>query len=103
MVARPEGAPCRPREQPPAQASARLKKLLKNLGAGELGAGAGCHTRFEFSMLPADGGSVMPHTESPGKIVTLVVSMVRRGRVGSGLGGGTDVNRPKDVRLAFNG
>ena len=33
-------------------------------------------TRFEFSMLPAEGGYVTPHTDTPRKIITLVVSMV---------------------------
>ena len=31
-------------------------------------------TRFEFSALPADGGFVRPHTDSPKKRITLVVS-----------------------------
>src|SRR4029079_3577830 len=30
--------------------------------------------RFEISMLPADGGHIKPHTDSPGKLMTLVVS-----------------------------
>jgi hypothetical protein len=59
-------------------------------------------TRFEFSMLPADGGYIMPHTDSPSKIVTLIVSMARDGEWSPAFGGGTDVNRPRDVRLAFN-
>lgn len=59
-------------------------------------------TRFEFSMLPADGGYIMPHTDSPTKIVTLIVSMAGDGEWNPAFGGGTDVNRPKDVRLAFN-
>ena len=59
-------------------------------------------TRFEFSMLPADGGYIMPHTDSPSKIVTLIVSMARDGEWSPAFGGGTDVNRPKDMRLAFN-
>ena len=43
--------------------------------------GARLSARFEFSMLPADGGYVIPHTDAPGKLITLVVSMVG-GRVG---------------------
>ena len=31
--------------------------------------------RFEFSALPADGGNIVPHTDAPTKIVTMVVSM----------------------------
>jgi hypothetical protein len=59
-------------------------------------------TRFEFSMLPADGGYIVPHTDSPSKIVTLIVSMAAEDEWNSAFGGGTDVNRPKDRRLAFN-
>ncbi len=59
-------------------------------------------TRFEFSMLPADGGCVTPHTDTTSKIITLVVSMVRDGEWDPAFGGGTDVNRPKNHRDAYN-
>lgn len=59
-------------------------------------------SRFEFSMMPARGGSILPHTDGPSKIVTLVVSMLREGEWDPAWGGGTDVNRPKDVRHTFN-
>lgn len=59
-------------------------------------------SRFEFSMLPADGGNVLPHTDSPGKIITIVVSMARPGEWDPALGGGTDVNRAIDPKLQFN-
>ena len=58
--------------------------------------------RFEFSMLPAAGGYVIPHTDEPGKVVTVVVSMMREGEWDVSFGGGTDVNKPKDVRRNFN-
>lgn len=58
--------------------------------------------RFEFSMLPADGGSVTPHTDEPGKVVTLVISMLQDGEWDPAYGGGTDVNKPKDERRLFN-
>jgi hypothetical protein len=81
----------------------RLAKLARNLTRGRLDAGQPpLSARFEFSMLPAEGGHVIPHTDSPGKIVTLVVSMVGEGEWDPGFGGGTDVNRPKDVRLCYN-
>jgi hypothetical protein len=81
----------------------RLVKLARNAVRGHLDAGRPpLSARFEFSMLPAAGGSVIPHTDSPGKIVTLVVSMVDDGEWDPAFGGGTDVNRPKDVRLAYN-
>jgi hypothetical protein len=82
---------------------ARLQKLVTNLGKGKLDAGEpGLSARFEFSMLPADGGSVIPHTDAPGKLITLVVSMVKEGEWNPAFGGGTEVNRPKDTRLAYN-
>ena len=59
-------------------------------------------SRFEFSMLPADGGSVTPHTDAPSKIVTLIISMIGEGEWDPGFGGGTDLNRPKRESLAFN-
>ena len=58
--------------------------------------------RFEFSMVPADGGNILPHTDSPSKVVTLVVSMVDEGEWDPAYGGGTDVNMPKDIHKSFN-
>ena len=58
--------------------------------------------RFEFSMLPADGGSVTPHTDNPDKIITMVVSMVRPGEWDPAYGGGTEVNRHRRPELSFN-
>ncbi len=58
--------------------------------------------RFEFSMLPADGGFVVPHTDQPRKLITLVVSMVRPGEWDPAWGGGTDVNTTASDALAFN-
>ena len=59
-------------------------------------------TRFEFSMLPADGGFVIPHTDTPRKIITLIVSMIKEGEWEPSFGGGTDIDRPKDKRFAYN-
>ena len=59
-------------------------------------------TRFEFSMLPADGGHIKPHTDSPGKIITLVASMVRPDEWDPRWGGGTTVLRAKDTCNSFN-
>lgn len=56
--------------------------------------------RFEFSALPSVGGHVTPHTDSPGKLITLVISMEERWD--KALGGGTDVIRPLDPRRNFN-
>jgi hypothetical protein len=64
--------------------------------------GTGLSARFEFSMLPADGGYILPHTDGRAKIVTLVVSMAQEGEWEPTFGGGTDINRAKDIRHAFN-
>ena len=58
--------------------------------------------RFEFSMLPADGGVVHAHTDNPLKIITLIVSMVKAGEWPAEFGGGTDINRAKDPRKSYN-
>jgi len=59
-------------------------------------------SRFEFSMLPADGGQVLPHTDSPGKVVTLILPMLADGEWDACLGGNTDINTPRHDRLRFN-
>jgi len=58
--------------------------------------------RFEFSILPADGGQLHPHTDSPSKIITYVVSMVRPGEWNQKFGGSTDMLRPKRTELNYN-
>jgi len=65
-------------------------------GAPRLGA------RFEFSMLPAAGGCIKPHTDQPRKLVTLVVGMCAAGEWDPAYGGGTDVMRPKDITRNYN-
>jgi hypothetical protein len=58
--------------------------------------------RFEFSVLPADGGQLHPHTDSPSKIITWVISMIQPGEWNPAFGGGTDMMRPKKTELNFN-
>lgn len=59
-------------------------------------------TRFEFSVLKADGGEVAPHTDTPKKIITLVMTMIEDGEWKPEYGGGLDVNRATDPAYAFN-
>ncbi len=73
---------------------AAAQKRLRHRGA--------LRTRFEFSMLPADGGHILPHTDQPRKLITLVLSMVRPGEWNSAWGGGTVIERPKDMTKNFN-
>lgn len=81
----------------------RLDKGLRNALRGRLGGLPPRLTaRFEFQMMPADGGHILPHTDTPRKIITMVVSMLREGEWPPEYGGGTDVNRPRDIRQNFN-
>ncbi|POF28632.1 2OG-Fe(II) oxygenase [Roseibium marinum] len=60
------------------------------------------HARFEFSMMPADGGQIVPHTDAPNKLVTLVLSMMEPDEWNNDWGGGTSVCLPKDRTKIFN-
>ncbi len=82
----------------------RLTKRLKNrwLGKPSSGTDVPLRARFEFSALPVDGGFLVPHTDAPTKILTIIVAMLKEGEWDPDFGGGTDVNRPKDPHLNFN-
>ena len=71
-------------------------RLLGRKSSGRLRA------RFEFSMMSAQGGHILPHTDSPQKHITLVLSMVRPGEWDQAWGGGTDLMRPLDPSDNFN-
>lgn len=58
--------------------------------------------RFEFSMMGADGGHILPHTDAPNKLITLVFSMMRPGEWDDAWGGGTDVVLPRDRTRVYN-
>lgn len=75
---------------------------LRNLRGRPRSEQNGLSARFEFSMLPADGGFIKPHTDSPQKIVTLVIAMLNEGEWQDSLGGGTEVLRPRDLTRNFN-
>mgnify|MGYP005847189909 CR=1 FL=1 len=59
-------------------------------------------SRFEFSMMSGNGGSIRPHTDAPAKLITIVVSMVAPDEWKPEYGGGTSVVWPKDERRSFN-
>lgn len=100
-VLRSDGIDLGYRAQP--AGSRRLLKSLKHvLRPSQKLRARRVSARFEFSMLPADGGSVRPHTDLPSKIVTIIVSLVGEREWDPAIGGGTDVNRPVDPRQIFN-
>lgn len=82
-------------------ASQRVQRRIKNFRRGRGRRHERYSARFEFSMLPAAAGSVIPHTDNPEKVVTIVISMVGEGEWTAGDGGGTDVLRPYDEKLSF--
>jgi hypothetical protein len=53
-------------------------------------------------MLSAAGGSLLPHTDNPEKLITIVISMVGEGEWPAEYGGGTDVLEPLDEKLTFD-
>ncbi len=59
-------------------------------------------TRFEFSAIPADNGSLLPHTDSPKKIVSLVLTMTEKNEWPTSFGGATDILEPIDDKNNFN-
>lgn len=59
-------------------------------------------SRFEFSVLKADGGEVAPHTDTPKKIITFVITMTKEDNWPLEYGGGLDINRANDSAYAFN-
>jgi hypothetical protein len=88
------------RQRPPRERTGkRLRSLLRGRWWRD---DDGLSARFDFSMLPADGGLLKPHTDNAEKIVTMVIAMVRPGEWDPSLGGGLDVNRPRRAELVFN-
>lgn len=84
-------------------AGGRMGRALKSLTKGRLPSRPlKLRSRFEFSVLKADGGEVAPHTDTPKKIITLVLSMIREGEWQPEFGGGLDINRPTDPAYAYN-
>jgi hypothetical protein len=84
---------------PAERVTRRLGKILRGRLCDRI---SSLKARFEFSMLPVDGGHVLPHTDSPGKIITLIVSILEEGEWDPSYGGGTDLNHPKSTRFMFN-
>jgi hypothetical protein len=81
----------------------RLARAIADVRQGRLPQiGPRLTSRFEFSVLRADGGEVTPHTDAPRKIITIVLAMIREGEWDPAWGGALDMNRTRDPRYAFN-
>ena len=83
--------------------ASRWKTIFKHVKRRQLPISrAPIYSRFEFSVLPAAGGYVVPHTDSPGKFITLVITMADDKEWDTGWGGGTDILKPKDPSDTYN-
>lgn len=81
----------------------RISKAIKSALRGRPShRGARLTARFEFQMMPATGGHIVPHTDTAAKIVTLVLSMPEPGEWDPAWGGGTDINRHRKPQYSFN-
>lgn len=58
--------------------------------------------RFEFSAMPVKGGNILPHTDHPKKVVTMVIPMLREDEWEDAWGGGTAMVWPIDKTRIFN-
>ncbi len=77
----------------------QMRVVLLSHGLDPIPKGPAYRSRFEYSLLPADGGALRPHTDIPSKLVTLVVSMLPEAKDWDpAWGGGTDVLKPKAGR-----
>ena len=58
--------------------------------------------RFEFSAMPAGGGSIFPHTDHVSKLATIVIFMNKPGELADVDGGGLSICAPKEKVNTFN-
>jgi hypothetical protein len=59
--------------------------------------------RFEFSAMPITGGNILPHTDHPKKVITMVIPMLSENEWREDAwGGGTALVWPKDKTKTFN-
>lgn len=68
----------------------------------KLGCSYHLNARFEFSRIPLDGGHILPHTDSPQKIVTIVIPIVENNNKNIAETAGTSVLKPKDIKNNYN-
>lgn len=60
------------------------------------------NSRFEFSMMSANEGHILPHTDSPNKLITIVIPILKNSQWDKTWGGNTSMLEPKDDKMNFN-
>lgn len=82
------------------------RQTIKNIMAVVRGRsshrGARYNATWEFQMMPAQGGHILPHSDTPSKIVTMTLAVLRDDEWKAEWGGGIDINRPNNVEYAYN-
>ena len=64
--------------------------------------GARYTATWEFQMMPAQGGHILPHSDTPSKVVTMTLAILGEHEWNPAWGGGIDINRARDRRFAYN-
>lgn len=84
--------------------SSWIRRLLNEAHALKRGHVGRAHvmTDVVLTRIPADGGYLLPHTDAPSKVLSLVLPMNQAGEWKASFGGGTNINLPKDRRRVFN-
>lgn len=82
------------------------KQTVKNIKAMLRGRSSNRGVRlkgtWEFQMIPAHGGYLLPHTDAPNKIVAMTLSMISPGEWDESWGGGIDIGVAKEDRRVYN-
>lgn len=60
------------------------------------------NTYFEFSSISVDGGFILPHTDSPKKIITCIFSIINDERINSYTGIETDILTTNENKYKYN-
>ena len=76
-----------------------LKENLKNLFFKKR---KKINSRFEFSMMSANEGHILPHTDSSHKLVTIVIPILKENEWDKNWGGNTSILEPIDEKMNFN-
>jgi hypothetical protein len=83
------------------QISLESKNFLKNL-KNTIKKKFFFKSKFEFSMMSGEGGYILPHTDAPEKIITIVIPMINENEWKKEWGGGTSILEPVDERNYYN-
>ena len=81
----------------------RIYKFIKKISLNKLKLSSSpFYSKFEFSVMKGSGGHILPHTDSPRKIITIVINIVNENEWTEDWGGGTSIVRTKDKQKNYN-